>query len=454
MSALPARPCSGRPARPTRRNQRGAATLIIVMVLFFVVALTAAYTARNLVFEQRTAANQMRSTQAFETAEAGAEWALALLGSGRIDAECRALTAPTQPLPDSLRERHLLDPRTDAAIGVRPRADGGVLGAGCVLDTSGAQPTWRCSCPSDGLPALVASATTTGPAFRVRFVEVANRPGVVRVDVNGCTRLDETCLAFPSQAIAGDSRIRVSVLAALKSGLATPPSAAVTVQGALRGAERLEAYNADAASGGLALHLGAGLDAAPAALAGPAGTPPDRAQLLADAAMAALTPERMFISVFGMWRRTWTEQPATLRVDCNAGCTRATLAEAALLNPGRMLWADGDVVLDTSGAIGTPAAPVLLVVGGDLVVSPGADVRLHGLLHVVNADNAAEWRSDGRLSIVGALLSEGDWTLTGTGRTAVAYDAAVLQRLHSAHGSFVRVPGSWRDFERTAGALQ
>jgi hypothetical protein len=34
------------------------------MLLFFIISMVAAYTSRNLIFEQRTSANQYRSTQA------------------------------------------------------------------------------------------------------------------------------------------------------------------------------------------------------------------------------------------------------------------------------------------------------------------------------------------------------------------------------------------------------
>ena len=55
----------------TLRGQSGAASLVVVLMLFFVIALVSAYTSRNLIFEQRTANNQYRSTQALEAAEAG-----------------------------------------------------------------------------------------------------------------------------------------------------------------------------------------------------------------------------------------------------------------------------------------------------------------------------------------------------------------------------------------------
>ena len=69
----------GTPGTGRAAGQRGAASLIVVMLLFFVLSLTAAYANRHLIFEQKTSANQSRSTAAFEAAEAGIEWALAQL---------------------------------------------------------------------------------------------------------------------------------------------------------------------------------------------------------------------------------------------------------------------------------------------------------------------------------------------------------------------------------------
>ena len=66
---------------------RGMAALTVVMILFFVMALVAAYTNRNLLFEQRISANSYRSNRALEAADAGVEWTVAMLNAGRIIAE-------------------------------------------------------------------------------------------------------------------------------------------------------------------------------------------------------------------------------------------------------------------------------------------------------------------------------------------------------------------------------
>ena len=120
------------------RAQRGAASLIVVMLLFFVIVLTAAYTNRNLIFEAHTSINQYRSTQALEAAEAGLEWAVALLNGGRIDDSCVEAGSPGDM---TFRRRYLL---ADATTGVLTAAmqptSGGALTPTCVADGNG----WRC----------------------------------------------------------------------------------------------------------------------------------------------------------------------------------------------------------------------------------------------------------------------------------------------------------------------
>jgi Tfp pilus assembly protein PilX len=53
--------------------QQGAATLVISLVLLFGMTVAAFFANRGLIFEQKTSANQYRSTRAFEMAEAGLE---------------------------------------------------------------------------------------------------------------------------------------------------------------------------------------------------------------------------------------------------------------------------------------------------------------------------------------------------------------------------------------------
>ena len=454
--------CSGFPlGGNSRRRERGLASLIVVAVLFFIVSLVAAYTNRNLIFEQRTSGNQYRSTQAIEAAEAGVEWALAMLNNGRLDANC----APTADAgQSSFRQRYLstsantglIVPTIDDGSGA-PRAmttadpqwalGEGNLWPSCVFDGT----DWSCSCQSGaGAPAIVAHDASTGgfPAFRVRCVRASTtRPEVVRLEVNGCTRLENDCLSFPATAVAGEGRASVRVLVALQSALPSIPTAALTVRGDLDDADDIRVFNATPGSSGIAVTAGGainGFDVDDVHLGGAPGTPVDAALLLApDPALGVgAVPDgpRLFAAIFGASDVTYRDQAATLVLDCNAGCDADFVRGVAARNPGRILWAQGDVDLDAGGPLGAPNDPVLLVVEGGLNVA----IPVYGLIH----GRDANWLATGAATgvIRGAMIAENDLDLSGGASFSVVHDAQVLSRLRWRHGSFVRVPGSWRDF--------
>ena len=435
-----------------RRQRRGAATLVVVMVLFFIVALVSAYTSRNLIFEQRASTNQYRSTQAFEAAEAGLEWALTMLNSGRINAACQSHIDSTTT-DDSFRQRYLNIDASTGALVERNRSDGQPLRAACVFDGT----DWQCSCPVDGAPSLV-EPTGPGPfpAFVLRFSR--NDPaypagsgpypaGVIRIESIGCTRvdLDEGCA---TTAASGDGRAAVTILAALKSALVTPPTAAVTVRLDLArevgATAELNAVNSNGASSGITMHSGRPVPTWLASFSRP-GTPGDQSFVESDAFLEGLSNERMFASVFGMARNTFRLQPATVFVDCSVDCSAATVRNLARLNPGRILWIEvepgGSFDIDINDPIGSVASPVALVVNGDLAVST-AGALLHGVVYVVGNRLA---NSDG-LTLSGALIAEGNLRLSGGGTSTIVYDESALGLLNRTSGSFVRVPGSWRDF--------
>ena len=96
------------------------------------------FTNRSLVIEQKTSANQYRYTLALEAAEAGLEWATAMLNKGqRINASC-VDTSASGAL--RFRQKYL---SIDADTGnVTPNA--GVVHAACVANQTGTG--WTCSC--------------------------------------------------------------------------------------------------------------------------------------------------------------------------------------------------------------------------------------------------------------------------------------------------------------------
>lgn len=430
-------------------HPRGVATLTVVAILFFVVALVAAYTNRNLIFEQRTASNHWRSTLALEAADGASEWVLALLNSGRIDDSCLPTTDTTAP---SLRERYLTVAPNGALL---PLAD---LSFGCVSDGTG---SWSCSCPSSGTPSLSEPAGTgVHPAFRARFVrEHASilPPGVIRLEINGCTRLDDSCLAFPARGISNEGLARVTMTLGMRNALAAPPVAAITVRGAIAvtGSTTLGAYNPDPAAGGRVVQAGADVDAGLVNLGTSPGTPADRSLMVVDHDSSSLgfadrpasrkRSDHLFGSTFAMWPQIYEEQAGALVLDCASACDGDDVRLAVSLNPGRPLWIKGDVNLDGSAPIGSAAAPVMLVVQG----SPQINTDLYGVVYVrqtAASDTPEAWNAvGGNFTLTGALIVEGGLAAGSDTRFTVLRDPAVLDALRHSTGSFVRLPLSWKD---------
>jgi hypothetical protein len=423
--------------------RRGLATLVVVMVLFFILALTAAYTNRNLIFEQKTSSNQYRSTQAFEAAEAGLEWALAQLNGGLVNASCQ---------PDgggfSFRGRYLGTIDADGSINspARRSDDSAELMPACIFDGS----NWRCNCPDDA-PALPAfTGNDSKPAFRVQFTRsdlepdtFKPRPGVVKITAYGFTRCASDCFDPTPKPPAGEAMAAVSTLVALRSGLATPPGAALTVQGNVSnaGGGPLAVVNTDPGTNGTTAMIGGnppGLGTiAPQSLP---GTPGERSIVAPDASLAALTDaDRMFNSVFGIGSTLWRQQPAAVVVPCASACNAATVQTQVDQHPGSVIWVEGDLSVD--GSIGSVIAPALLVVSGQATLATGGVVN--GLLY----GRTATWDlGTGNGQALGAVVAQGDLTVSGL--QTITYDPTILNLLRTRSGSFVRVPGSWQDFRQ------
>lgn len=327
-------------------GQRGAVTLAITLSLLAAMLITLWAANRNLLLEWRQSINQSHAAASFEAAEAGLEWAVAMLHDGaRIGSDCRPSPLATQ----TFRELQL-----DTALATfAPRA----LRPSCTRAAAG----WNCSCTD----AAAAAGAAGDPAFSVRF-ETGATAGQLRVTATGSQR---------------DASAQHTVLVELQPALPQPPAAGLTIRSA---GESAEAF---------------------------------------------------FVRHFGASKPQWLSQPAVHRLACEGDCGAALAAAAAR---GITLVAlPGDVQLRGPLVLGAPGRPMLIVAGGALHLQ-GA-VQLHGVLHAASLS----WAAPAAI-VRGALLSEGP--ATGDASLDLARDAAVLEALQTRQGSFVRLPGSWRDF--------
>jgi Tfp pilus assembly protein PilX len=415
------------------RRQRGAAALVVTTLLFFAMVMVTLFVNRNLVFEQRASANQYRATQAFEAAEAGAEWALAQLNNPqRLGADCQPVEDATA---SSFRGRYLN--QATAALTPRTWSNGAVattLQPGCVRSGAG----WSCSCPTSGAPALTAPVGSGPfPAFSVQFMAGA-QAGSVRLISTGCTHLAGACLA--GSPARPDATARVEVSVALLAGLRTPPAAALTTRGSVDAdGAAFGAHNADPSTG-LAIHAGSTIAASNARVSSAAGAPLSSALLAHDASLAELSTDRFFASYFGRDKERWKNQSAVTRIVCGSDCAGAIEAAVRSTDGNALIWIDGDLALNGPATLGSPEHPVVLVVDGAARLR-GA-VGVHGVLY----SSSLQWNDTPAAGALvrGAALSEVDYT--GTGRPEFVYDRNVLNMLQTRSGSLARVNGSWRDF--------
>lgn len=433
-------------SRPTRHPARrhGIAALTVVMILFFVMAMVAAYTNRNLIFEQRIATNSYRANRALEAADAGVEWTVAMLNGGRINANCQPSTTITDRDFRNLYHNGAPNPITGVDEGAYDMEWADVSNSRVYPACVNREGVLSCICPTMGAaaPAFGGVADGLGSAFRVEFLRPGNavRPGAMEFAARGCASVGEGAGACTSQThdalptVDGLSGALTTV--GLVRALPIPPIAALTAGASITGST-LRISNADAATS-LAAHA-ANLPAPSSGVVyqGPAGSSVTAS--LADATLTQLRAEAnngWFRKMFGMDPATYRRQPAVRLVDCANGCNSASLTNVLLGYPRNPIWIAGNLDLETAGALGTATDPVMLIVAGQLTISAGAVIT--GFVH---ADSIVWAAGAAGASVRGAMVAKDDFIAAGL--ATLDYDRAVLDLISLRYGSFVRVPGSW-----------
>lgn len=443
-SLAPTRACGSFTARRSNRpQQRGFGTLTVALILLFAMSLLAVFVNKGLIFEQQASANQYRATKAFEAAEAGLEWATAMLNNpGKIDASC---TPGGAGATQNFREKYLA---YSAASGFTPVT---TAQPGCTLSVNASGlPSTSCSCPNAGVaPGL---GSTTNPTFTLKFepVNATTLPGgtpdaeSVLVTAYGCTAADVRCV--PGATGTADAYQKVSVILKLRPGLRSVPAAAITAGGNvdLR-TPASRAVNADPTSNGFLINAGGtmiGNDLNTSGSATLPGSPLRNAIATSDTSLSTLAtnPDAMFQSFFGTTIAQYKADPFTkvlTAADCGSNCETAFMA--AYDAGYRAFYLEGPLQV-SSGVVGSATNPVALV--SSALVRFNGNTQFWGLLY----GDQVDWQPNGLGSggINGALVARGDFAPNAN--ADYRYDPEVLKRLRGSSGAMLRVPGSWKDF--------
>lgn len=451
----------------TRSNQRGAAALVVAMVLLFGMTVVAFFGNRTMIFEQRTSANQSRSTKAFEMADAGVEWAIARLNDP-LTLAANSCAAGVGAGLVSFRGRYIrptaADP-THATGWLNPL--GTAAFPGCQIDpTTGAL---TCGCPAAGAAAL---GSATQPRFRVQFNAVTSPSTdwlAVEVVSRGCTGGDP---CDPSQAVgaATDGTALARVLVKIRPTFPTAPGAGLISGSTTVVSGSINVVNTDTAGNGITINTGSAvvLSGGGTTVQTLPGTPPAASILDNDPSLLNLTNadangELFFASFLGEGFADFQSNLATRVISqgaannaANGTCNGAIDCGAAVsywVDRGiTQFWVAPDATFNnsnmpstTGGTLGTANRPIVLATPGQLNMTGG--VTAYGVYYAATASAIDDLvlSGGGSSTIIGSLISRGDFARTGNGNITIAYRAGLFGGTGAPTGLLVPVPGSWRD---------
>lgn len=437
-------------------KQRGIGTLAVSMLLLFGVSIVIFYLNRGLLFEQKTSANQMRSTSAFEVAEAGIEWATGMLNSPYdIDANCTLLaTANT-----SFRRTYLQmgAPASLALQVATPAAAAGATLPGCKINGT----ALTCSCPAAGGTAALGTAIL--PSFTVSFAMVPDSvngtltlggvlydASAVRITSTGCTAQAGACVA--ASAGNSDATATVSVIVKNVPTLRAGPQSALTCGSSCAVGGSYNVYNREVASNGYLVNAGTSITSGAGTDYGTIpGQPIQNALVANDTSLSSLSTSdptcsnsAMFRAYFGTTMEDYAAAPDVRTIaNCTNPSTCGGLVNTAYNDGWRNFYFPDGMSLNNSApftTLGVSGEGVRIVSPRDIDIN--GNITINGLIFS-NSANVNDLGT-GTADINGAMITCNAYNNNGNG--TLNYNSGNLGNTGLGPGTMVRVPGSWRDF--------
>lgn len=393
------------------RQQRGAATILVAIILLFAMTMSAFFTHKTLVADREDATNVYTLARAQMGADAGLHLAIAAM-------------------QDNASRQQILE----------RNADGIVTGFKATSFTSPS------TAPNQGSTSLwytpAVGNLPGNTTFSVRLADRGN-PGEefskILIDVRGCW--DEEGSTNPDCSTCSAAcpvTARASQTIAFQGALAGMPSAALTAKGDVNlGSNAITITNTDPATNGITVHAGGDINPHSANnLETLPGTPPEASLAANDGELSSIAADDYFTRFFGMDKATF-KAGASEVISCSRVCNNRVDGKT-----GSVLWADPGAdafVINSNTVVGSPENPVILIVDGPL------ELRGNSTIYGVVYSTSILWDNTGggTSRIYGSAIAEGDFQATGTPNPT--YDSDIMKKLATQIGSYIPVTGTWCD---------
>lgn len=396
----------------TPGRERGAATLIIAMILLFTITLISILTARTTILETKITANEFRGKQAFESADAGMQYAIAYVGTGGATRSGSSPLVLTDTLGNNASySGTLFDEDSTAAE---------VLGTNCAVPIPENHVCINSTGSSDDAEftrtisqlVLIASPISNPPKSPLTsksIIDIRGSGSIINPEGNS------TIWSGHNMAFTGANP---------KTFVASPDPTA-TLDGSPNEENDLQAFKAE-------LTL-AGLDSSLIGAIAESSTNDDLAfdVVADDANLASLSGDEFFTNFFGYDPATYNSTMVTTEIP--GGMVAGSLSGLTK----QIIRVDGNAQLTSNVTIGTVAEPVVLIIDGNLFGA--GTVTVNGILYV-----RGNWTGAGTLNIKGGAVVEGN--VTGNGNMNIIYSSTVLGKLDDDLSKAGPISGTWRDF--------
>jgi Tfp pilus assembly protein PilX len=421
------------------KNQRGAAVLLISVVLLIAVTLVVMYAARVGILDQRISGNELRHKVAFASAEAGLDQAAAylranpVLHDGNVADGWATCTGSIAIFPCDLVDAEMVFATVVTGTSITSSVNNIAalpLSASFLVKTATTTIALGQGTSDDGTGAAIA---------QVAFAKTSLlTPGQVPP------------LMVPSGNLSGNFNI---VPNPNGGGPGVPISVWAKDTIDTSGANWKTCDHGEFKDGGTVCMdtKGDGLTGASWSGCSCANERSNSGDVNSDIVMypAADFPDSPFVYLFGDDTATPPDTLASLKPEIKAlaeatglvmaDCTNLASAFNGL-SDSALVWVTGDCAIGSNVTIGSRDKPIILVVEGELRVNAGAEVW--GILM-----GLAEFVLNGGPVIHGSAISEVPSDLTN-GTYSQVYDESVFENLRNdtINTNIAKVSYSWRDF--------